>query len=385
MKATLTTLFQTTFGGSSTVFFAPGRINLMGDHIDYNGGNVLPSTISMGTYAAIAPREGRDVRLFSTSFVDAGIITCSLDSLQYRPEQGWANYPLGVIKTLGLHGYHIPTGFDVVFLGDLPLESALSSSASLEVLTAYMLSQLFAFSLSLPHLAEISKQAENEFIGMPCGILDQFAIAMGQPNSCIFLDTASMDYSYIPLQLPQAEFLIMNTKKRRELTASKYAQRRAECEHALADLQSHFPLTNLCDLTPQKFTSVFQLISDPICRRRAKHAVLENARTIEAATAVQTGDLTQLGLLLNQSHHSLQHDFDVSCDELNTLVETAISLPGVYGARMTGGGFGGCAIALVASQSIRSVTDRVGEIYLKKIGHSAEFYTTSFGGGPTVL
>lgn len=387
MKNYLLVSFAKAYGYSEDVqvYFAPGRVNLIGEHTDYNGGFVFPCALSIGTYAAVAKRNDRNIRLFSANFEQDGVITVLLDDLSFAKEHGWANYPLGVMHTLSLHGFNMDCGLDIMYYGNIPNGAGLSSSASIEVLTGFFLRDLYGFDFSDTNIALMSQEAENKYIGVNCGIMDQFAIAMGREGHAILLDTATLNYRYAPLNLSDYKIVIMNTNKKRTLADSKYNERRSECEAALAILQKERPIDTLCQLSPKEFDEVSHLITDPVLMRRARHAVYENHRTILAQTCLDQGNLASFGQLMYESHTSLHNDYEVTGIELDTLVDIASQCSGVLGARMTGAGFGGCAIALVHSESIDSFIAKAGSHYLDRIGYQADFYVVSSGFGPTIL
>lgn len=379
---TLRTTFQDLFHSSpDKAFFAPGRINLIGEHTDYNGGHVFPCAITYGTYAVAKKREDQSVRLYSKNFPDKGIIEFDLNQLDYEKDHNWANYPKGMIRYIIEAGHEIPTGFECVIHGNIPNGAGLSSSASIELLTGVMVNGLFELEIPRLDLIKLGKKVENEFIGVNSGIMDQFAIGMGMKDAGILLDCQSLKYEYAPIHLENHKILIMNTNKRRELADSKYNERRAQCEEALTQLQQKLTIEALGQLSEQEFSENQHLIADDTVRKRAKHAVYENVRTLKALQELKAGNLEAFGRLMNQSHESLRDDYEVTGIELDTLVETAWKQPGVLGARMTGAGFGGCAIAIVANEEVEIFITNVGAAYLEKIGYQADFYVASIGDG----
>ena len=380
----ITERFRQVFGSDGDIreYFAPGRVNLIGEHTDYNGGHVFPCALTIGTYAAARKRDDRIIRFFSDNFPEAGILQTSLDDKEYRKELSWCNYPRGVIFAAAQAGYAVDSGMDILYFGTIPNSSGLSSSSSIEVLTGYIIRDLFGFDFDGITNAKLGQTAENSFIGVNCGIMDQFAIAMGKKDHAIFLDTATLKYECVPLDLTGARIVIMNTNKKRKLGDSKYNERRSECERALADIQKIRDIRTLGDLDEEGFLAVQDAIVDPVCRNRAKHAVFENRRTIRAAEALRDGNLSLFGQLMNESHISLRHDYEVTGKELDTLVTEAWQQDGVIGARMTGAGFGGCAVALVREQAVPAFAAKVGEAYLRKIGYAAAFYVAQTGDGP---
>jgi galactokinase len=387
MKKELLQKFEEVFGtgGDYQVYFAPGRVNLIGEHTDYNGGHVFPCALTIGTYAVARKRNDKTLRFYSMNFEKLGVIETSVEDLTKKKEDDWANYPKGVIWTMQEKGYSIDQGMDVLYFGNIPNASGLSSSASLEVLTGFILIKLFGLNINMIDLALMSQYTENKFIGVNCGIMDQFVIAMGKKNNAIFLDTADLSYEYAPLELGDAKIVIMNTNKKRGLGESKYNERRSECETALADLQKVVNIKSLGELSEEQFEAHKSAIKNPLYATRAKHAVYENQRTIKAVEALKNNDLTLFGLLMNASHTSLQYDYEVTGLELDTVVNAAWKQEGVIGARMTGAGFGGCAVSIVKSGSVDKFTRNVGKEYKEKIGYEASFYVVEIGDGPIVL
>lgn len=387
MKQKLLEKFQEVFGedDGARVYFAPGRVNLIGEHTDYNGGHVFPCALTIGTYAVAKKNKDKTLRFYSMNFEQLGIIESSIEGITYKKEDNWTNYPKGVIWALGEKGYHIDYGMDILIYGNIPNGSGLSSSASLEILTGYILKDLFQLEVDLIELALIGQYAENKFNGVNCGIMDQFAIAMGKTNQAIFLDTADLSYEYAPLELKGFKIVILNTNKKRGLGESKYNERRSECETALAELQKVVDIQSLGELTEESFEQHKGVIQDPIRIKRAKHAVYENQRTIKAVEALKNQDLALFGTLMVASHDSLRDDYEVTGIELDTLVEEALKQPGVIGARMTGAGFGGCAVSIVEENEVESFIKNVGNAYQSKIGYAADFYVVEVGNGPSIL
>lgn len=376
--------FQELFGAEGDIrsYFSPGRVNLIGEHTDYNGGHVFPCALTIGTYGAARKREDRKIRFYSENFSKMGVFETSLDDLVYHEEANWTNYPKGVVWAFKEKGYETPTGFDMVMYGNIPNGSGLSSSASVELLMGVILVDLYGFEgLSMIDLALLGQYAENRFNGMNCGIMDQFAIAMGKENQAIFLDTGDLSYEYAPIEMKGAKIVIAASNKKRKLTDSKYNERRAECEEALADIQKQMDIKALGELTEEQFEQVQDAIQNPVCRKRAKHAVYENQRTIKAVAALKAGDLETFGKLMNASHVSLRDDYEVTGQELDTLVEAAWKQEGVIGSRMTGAGFGGCTVSIVKEEAIDGFIKNVGEIYEKEIGYAADFYVVEIGDG----
>lgn len=381
--------FEEQFGDTEGVrlFFAPGRVNLIGEHTDYNGGHVFPCAISLGTYAAARKRDDRVMRFYSVNFAKIGVTTTSLDELVPSKAAGWTNYPKGVVWAFGQKGHPIDSGFDMVIYGDIPNGSGLSSSASLEVLTGEMLRTFFHMENELTNedLATIGQFSENEYNGMKCGIMDQFASAMGKEGNAIFLDTNSMEFEYAPLSLQGMKLMVTNTNKKHSLVDSEYNLRREQCAKALADLQTKLEIKTLGDLSIEEYEANKDLIQDEVCRRRAKHAVYENQRTIEAVAALKAGEVEHFGKLMNESHVSLRDDYETSCPEADVLAEEAWKMPGVLGSRITGGGFGGCTVSIVKDEAVENFRKVLGEVYLQKVGYPASFYMLEIGDGPKEL
>lgn len=371
--------------GSIRAYFAPGRVNLIGEHTDYNGGHVFPCALTIGTYGIIRPREDKKLRLYSMNFDDMGIVESSLDDLTPSDDAGWTNYPKGIMWTFEKRGYHLEKGVDVLFYGDIPAGSGLSSSASLEVLTGLMLRDTFGFDISMVDLALIGQYSENHFNGMNCGIMDQFASAMGRKDCAIFLDTNTLNYEYAPVKLADAKIIITNSNVKHSLVSSAYNDRRNESETALKALQAVTDIQTLGDLTEEQFEQCKDAIKDPICRKRAKHAVYENQRTIHAVDALKANDIETFGKLINDSHISLRDDYETSCAETDILAELAWSVPGVLGSRITGGGFGGCTVSIVKNNSVDLFIRTLDKAYMEKTGIKAEFYVVDIGEGAHAL
>jgi len=388
MKKAVLENFEKAYGKKENVkaYFAPGRVNLIGEHTDYNGGHVFPCALTIGTYAAAAKRDDRMIQLFSLNQDKVGVVSfCLDDTIAPSESAGWTNYPMGVVWAFEKRGMKLDTGFDMVIYGNIPNGSGLSSSASLEVLTGFVLRDLYGFEVTNQDLALIGQYSENNFNGCNCGIMDQFAVAMGQENSAIFLDTADLSFEYAPIKLDGAKIIVTNTNKKHKLTDSQYNARRSMCEEALSILQKKLDIKGLGDLSIEEFEANKDLLTDPDMQKKAKHAVYENQRTIEAVKALKDGDLEHFGKLMRQSHESLRDDYDVTGIELDTLAEEAWKVPGVIGSRMTGGGFGGCTVSIVKDEAIDNFKKTVGENYKNKIGYEATFYTVEIGGGPEVI
>ncbi len=370
---------------ADATFFSPGRINLIGEHTDYNGGHVFPAAITLGTYGAARKRDDQKLRFFSGNFEDLGIIEVSLADLVFKKEDNWTNYPKGVLKFLQEAGHVIDSGMDVYVFGNIPNGSGLSSSSSLELLIGIIAEELYDLKLERLDLVKIGKQTENEFIGVNSGIMDQFAIGMGADQRAIYLDTNTLEYELVPLDLGDHVVVIMNTNKRRELADSKYNERRSECERAVEELNALLDIKTLGELDEATFDEYAYLIKDANRFKRARHAVSENQRTLKAKEALVAGDLAKFGRLVNASHVSLEHDYEVTGIELDTLAHTAWEQEGVLGARMTGAGFGGCGIAIVAKDKVESFKENVGKTYMEVIGYAPAFYIAEVAGGSRVL
>lgn len=379
-------IFAEKFGEKGTgSYFAPGRINLIGEHTDYNGGYVFPASITIGTYGVARKRADKQIRLYSENFPEKGIISFSLDDLEYRKEDDWTNYPKGVIRYLKAAGHAIDSGIEIAFYGNIPNGAGLSSSASIELLTGVILDDLFGLAIERLELILTGKKVENEFIGVNSGIMDQFAIGMGKKDHALLLDTNTLAYDLVPAEFGDYVVAIMNTNKRRELADSKYNERRGECEEALKRLQTKLKIQSLGELDEATFFAYTSLIEDPTLIKRAKHAVTENQRTLKAKAALEAGDLESFGHLLDASHASLRDDYEVTGIELDTLVAAAQEQPAVLGARMTGAGFGGCAIALVKKSEWEAFATAVKESYREKIGYETDIYQASIDDGARKL
>ena len=387
MKQELLKKFEEVFGDSkgAGVYFAPGRVNLIGEHTDYNGGHVFPCALTIGTYAVARLRDDDKLCLFSMNFEDDGVGESRLADIETKKDGDWRNYPKGIVWAFGKKGYKVDKGLDILYFGNIPNGSGLSSSASIEVLTGFILKELFGFDVTNQDLALIGQFSENQYNGVNCGIMDQFAIAMGKKDCAIFLDTADLSYEYAPIVLKGAKIVILNTNKKRGLGDSKYNERRSECEAALAALQTKLFIKSLGELTEEEFEANKELIGDPVKIKRAKHAVYENQRTIKAVKALKDNDLELFGKLMIASHDSLRDDYEVTGIELDTLVAEALKQQGVIGARMTGAGFGGCAVSIVKEEAVPAFIENVGKAYKEKIGYAADFYVVEIGDGPSVL
>lgn len=376
--------FNKRFGyDPAKLYFSPGRVNLIGEYTDFNGGHVFPAAISVGTYGAIAPRDDNQIRTYSANYPEAGIQTITVTDLALRPYDTWIKYLRGVMTVMAEAGYPVSKGFDLAIVGDMPTASGLSSSASLEILLLNMLQDMMGYQIDKLTIVKLGQAVENDYLGLKTGIMDQFAVAFGEDEQGIFLDTNTMAYEMVPAEFGEYRLLVMTTNKKRELTDSKYNERRAESEEALALLQENVDVETLGDLTvPQFEAAAADFEKDhALVMKRARHAVSENQRTIAAKAALQARDLVQFGELLTASHASLRDDFEVSGIELDTLVETALRQPGVLGARMTGAGFGGSAIALVEKDQVPAVTTAVGDVYTAEIGYQPAFFVAEIVAG----
>lgn len=387
MKALVIEEFKKVFGDAEgvKVYFAPGRVNLIGEHTDYNGGHVFPCALTIGTYAAVRVREDRQLNLYSMNFSKMGVVKTSLDDLKPYPEADWTNYPKGVMWAFEGRGMKIPTGMDMVLYGDIPAGSGLSSSASLEVLTGFVLRDLFGFDVTNQDLALIGQYSENNFNGCNCGIMDQFASAMGKSDNAIFLDCNTLKYEYAPIKLEGAKIVVTNSLVKHSLVTSAYNDRRNESAAALKALQTVVKCDTLGDLTEEQFEANKDAITDETAKKRGKHAVYENQRTIKAVAALKENDLETFGKLMNASHVSLRDDYETSCPECDVLAETAWTIPGVIGSRITGGGFGGCTVSIVKDEAVETFKETLSKVYLEKVGKTPEFYVVEIGNGPSVL
>lgn len=363
------------------VFSSPARINIIGEHIDYNGGKVFPAAIDRYLYVAIRRREDSKISYNDIKF--PGTFSFDInDDFAFRKENGYANYLNGILSILKRRGYKIPSGFDILMVSNVPPAGGISSSSALECGFAYAVSELFGLGVSRKDIALIGQQSEHEFMGVNCGIMDQYIIATGKKDTAEVLDCAKVEHEYVPLELGDYRFVVMNTRKKRQLADSKYNERRSQCEAALKILQDKgVEAQDLCSLSPVKWEAVKHFISDGVLQKRANHCVYENQRVLDAVAALKAGDLIRLGRLLDESHASLKSDYEVTGIELDTLAETAQKQEGCLGARMTGAGFGGCAIALVHKDKVEAFTEAVQKAYTAAIGYEAGFFSCSSGDG----
>lgn len=378
LKESFEKVFNT---GYDNVYFSPGRVNLIGEHTDYNGGHVFPCALTIGTYGIVSKRDDNKVCLYSMNFEDLGVMEFTLDNMVNDKAHNWANYPKGVMKTIMNHGNNITHGLNVLFFGNIPNGSGLSSSASLEVLTGVIVNDIFGFNIDMVDIVKMSQEAENKFIGVNCGIMDQFAVGMGKKNCAILLDCNTLKYEYSKLNLDGYKIVIGNTNKKRGLADSKYNERRSECEEALSDLQKVMDIKTLGDLTETEFEELKSNIKNPTCARRAKHAVYENQRTLKAVKALDENNLELFGKLMIDSHNSLRDDYEVTGKELDTLVECMLECEGVIGARMTGAGFGGCTVSIVKDEAVEKLIESATSKYNEIIGYAPSFYVVSIADG----
>lgn len=387
MKEAVLKKFGELYGDTQgvNVYFAPGRVNLIGEHTDYNGGHVFPCALTIGTYVAARKRADRKLTFYSMNFDRLGVVEGSLDDLTPAKEAEWTNYPKGVMWAFAGRGMEMDCGLDIVLYGNIPNGSGLSSSASLEVVTGYVLRDLYGFDVTNVDLAKIGQYSENNFNGMNCGIMDQFASAMGKKDNAIFLDTADLSYEYAPLVLDGAKIVVTNSNVKHSLVNSAYNERRSECEKALEELQTVVDIKGLGDLTEEQFEMHREAIKSEVRVKRAKHAVYENQRTIRAVEALKKNDLKLFGELMNASHVSLRDDYEVSCEEIDVLVEEAWKVEGVIGSRITGGGFGGCTVSIVRDEAVDAFREKVGAAYQERVGRTADFYVVEIGDGPCRL
>ena len=383
MRKKLVNEFIKIYGESDGIrtYFAPGRVNLIGEHTDYNGGHVFPCALTLGTYAVVRKRTDNKLRFFSMNFVKAGIISSNLKDLVPYSLAGWTNYPKGVMWAFKERGFEMDCGLDILIYGNIPNGSGLSSSASLEVLTGVILKDMFGFDVSMTEIALIGQYSENNYNGCNCGIMDQFASAMGKKDHAIFLDTNTLNYEYAPVVLKDAKIVIVNSKVKHSLVDSAYNDRRNECETALKELQTVVDIKTLGDLNEEEFEQYKDAIQSPVRQKRAKHAVYENQRAVKAVEALKNNNVSLFGELMNQSHVSLRDDYEVSCKEIDILVDLAWETEGVIGSRITGGGFGGCTVSIVKNDAVDGFIEKIGTAYKDNVGHEAEFYVVDIGDG----
>ncbi len=364
------------------LFFSPGRVNLIGEHTDYNGGYVFPCALSFGTYLMVRENNSRKVRFATTNFDHRGEI--DLDEPFEKAGHSWINYPVGILNEFRKKALEI-RGVDLLYSGDIPNGAGLSSSASIEMVTAFAMNHLFGFNLERMELVKLSQKAENKFVGVNCGIMDQFASGMGAADHALFLNCDTLEYERVPLKLDGMKIVIANTNKRRGLADSKYNERRSQCEEAVEAIRKEKQIRHLSDLTLDEFRQVAHVIEDETVRRRARHVVTENDRTLRAISALNAGDIEAFGKLMNQSHDSLRDDYEVTGKELDTLVDEARKIRGTLGSRMTGAGFGGCTVSIVREPDVEDFIRDVGKGYAEKTGLTADFYVAEAGDGSKQL
>lgn len=376
--------FKEIFGAGGTIVsaFAPGRVNLIGEHTDYNGGHVFPCALTLGTYAAARRRDDGLVRIYSELYPDSGVITRRFG--EAAPAGNWTDYPFGVLRVLTQRHGDMP-GMDLCFTGDLMVGVGLSSSASVEMAAAVLINEMCGMNLGSADMARACQEAENSYVGVNCGVMDQFASAAGRAGHGMYLDTMTLECDHVPFDSESYAIVVTDSAKRRTLVGSAYNDRRRECERALSDIGSAVSAQGLCKIIPELFEEHKKLISDPVCRRRAKHAVYEEKRTSEAREALLSGDYVRFGGLMIASHVSLRDDFEVSCMELDALVDCAMAQPGVLGSRMTGAGFGGCTVTVLERAALGAFLENTGELYRERTGLRASFYPVIPGDGAKVL
>ena len=369
-------------GGDIREYFSPGRVNLIGEHTDYNGGHVFPCALTIGTYGIMRRRTDKVMKFSSANIRSGSVVTVDLSDISYKKKYNWANYPLGIVWAFKEKGIELESGFEMIIWGNIPNGSGLSSSASIEVLMGKMLQDQYSIkSLSMLDLALIGQYSENNFNGCNCGIMDQFAVAMGKKDNAMFLDTSDLSYQYAKISLPDEKIVIINSKVKHSLVDSAYNERREQCAKALEQLQKVVDIKTLGDLDVETFEAKKSAISDEIVRKRAKHAVYENQRTIRAVEALKRNDVEQFGKLMNESHISLRDDYEVSCKEIDILVELAWETDGVIGSRITGGGFGGCTVSIVRNDAVDVLKEHVEKEYEKRTGLKPEIYIVDIGDG----
>ena len=387
MKKAVVTEFEKRFfiTDGVKVYFAPGRVNLIGEHTDYNGGHVFPCALTIGTYAAARKRSDDKIRMYSMNLPDSGILGYTVGDFSAGKGE-WTDYPRGVMWALDDRDMKMDSGLDIVFYGNIPNGSGLSSSASLEVLTGFMLRDIYGFDVTNIELAKIGQYSENNYNGCNCGIMDQFASAMGKKDNAIFLDTANLSYEYAPIALDDSCIMITNSKVKHSLVTSAYNDRRSSCETALVQFQkAGIKISSLGDMSITQYEENKTILTDDVLRKRAKHAVYENQRTIRAVDALRKNDIALFGILMNESHISLRDDYEVSCKEVDILVDAAWKVPGVIGSRITGGGFGGCTVSIVKNSAVHEFKDYLTEMYKKQADKVPEFYNVSIGDGPQII
>ncbi|MCK8060073.1 MULTISPECIES: galactokinase [unclassified Fusibacter] len=362
------------------IFFSPGRVNLIGEYTDISGGHVLPCALKIGTYVAAQKRDDQLINLYSINIDERGVESVTLSD-SYDLSGSWTDYPKGVLQIFADEGHMPSSGLNLCFYGNIPNSSGLSSSASLELAMSVVLNSLFEFGLSPVEMVKYSQRAENNFVGVQCGIMDQFIIGMGRENHAILLDTSTLDFQYAPVELGDYALVVTNSNKKRGLADSKYNERVAQCKSALEAVNTIRVTESLGSLSADEFERVAHAIVDRVELKRARHAVYENQRTLKAAKALEEGRLVDFGLLMNESHRSLKEDFEVTGHELDTLVELSQAFDGVIGSRMTGAGFGGCTVTLIKKDKIKQFIDEIGTAYESAVGYKADFYPVAIGDG----
>ncbi len=373
-------IFEKVYGDSHGIstFFSPGRVNLIGEHVDYNGGFVFPCALSLGTFGIARKRSDDILNFYSTNFEDP--ITCSINNLKYEKEHYWSNYLKGVIYEFQKLGFNL-CGMDILISGNLPNGAGLSSSASVELLTSIICKELFSCDIDMIDLVKLSQMAENKFIGVNCGIMDQFAVGMGKKDNAILLNCADLKYEYVPVVLNGYTLIISNTNKRRGLSDSKYNERRDQCNEAVKNLNKELNIENLSQISAEQFEKYKYLIEDPVVLKRATHVIYEIKRTLSAVEKLKNNEIKDFGKLMIDSHNSLRDLYEVSGIELDTLVEEALKSTGVLGSRMTGAGFGGCTVSIVKDECVEEFKKSVEKGYTDKIGYPPSFYTALIGDG----
>ena len=365
---------------ATDIFFSPGRVNLIGEHTDYNGGFVFPCALSFGTYLLLSPNNEKKINFRSLNM--EAVYTLGLDELTAPlPDKAWANYPLGVFAQFIKRGVSICQGYDILFWGNVPAGAGLSSSAAMEVVTAYALNELLATGYNLIELAKIGRAAEHEFAGVMCGIMDQFASAHGKADHAIYLNCDTLEYELVPVKLDGVKVVVTNTHSPHKLDSGSFNDRVRQCQLAVEQINTIRPIQYLAELSQNDFEQVEHAITDKVAHRRARHVVGEVQRTMDAVEALQKGDIQKFGVLMNQSHISLRDDYEVTGPQLDALAEAAWKVDGVIGSRMTGGGFGGCTVSLVREDAIPTFIEKVGAEYTEKTGLKADFYIAEIGDG----
>lgn len=365
-------------GGEVHIFHSPGRVNLIGEHTDYNGGYVFPCALSFGTMGAVRKRDDKLIKLTSENFKSTAEVY--VDQLKYESAHGWANYPKGVVDQFIKLGHNI-SGFELLLYGNMPNAAGLSSSASIELLTAAAINRLFDCKMDMVEMVKLSQRAENQFVGVNCGIMDQFAVGMGRKDMAIFLDCMKLEYEYVPFLLKRSKLIIANTNVRRGLADSKYNERRSECDKAVAYLQKELNIMYLGNVSEEQFETYKALIDDPVVQKRAAHIIYEDGRVLEAVKKLRAGDIQAFGELMRRSHESLRDLYEVTGMELDALVEEAWRMDGVIGSRMTGAGFGGCTVSIVEDDTVDKFIREVGDRYQARTGLKADFYIVDTGDG----